>query len=128
MDPISAISSLITTAINKFVPDKNEEVKAQVEEMQQQISVILAEANSSDKWTSRARPGFLYVMYIIILFALPMGFLSALSPTMAANIGNGFKEWLSAIPDAMWQLFGVGYLGYVTGRSWDKTQILKGKK
>ncbi len=50
------------------------------------ISVALAEAQSSDKWTSRARPSFLYVMYTMILFAIPFGFLYAFRPEFAAKM------------------------------------------
>ncbi len=88
--------------------------------MQTQLSAILAEANSGDKWTSRARPGFLYVVYIFILAAIPMGVLSAFDPDMARAIAYGVTEWLKAIPESMWGLFGVGYLGYAGARSWDK--------
>ena len=38
------------------------------------MSAIVAEANSSDPWTSRARPSFLYLIYVLLLFAVPMGF------------------------------------------------------
>jgi hypothetical protein len=88
--------------------------------MQTQMSAILAEAQSTDKWTSRARPGFLYVIYIFILAALPMGGLSAYDPDMAKSVAYGVGEWLKVIPESMWGLFGVGYLGYAGVRSWDK--------
>lgn len=35
-----------------------------LKELQISMSAILAEANSEDPWTSRARPSFLYVIYI----------------------------------------------------------------
>jgi len=38
--------------------------------MQVSLSAILAEANSADPWTSRARPTFLYVIYGIILLCV----------------------------------------------------------
>jgi hypothetical protein len=46
----------------------------------------LAEAQSADPWTSRARPNFLYVMYILLPTALPTGVLSAFHA--AAHVGN----------------------------------------
>jgi holin (3TMs family) len=128
MDPITEISNLISNLLNKFIPDKNEEIKAETDALHQQISVLVAEAQSQDKWTSRARPSFLYVMYIMILMSIPMGFISLFSPNSVQEIAKGLQYWLQAIPDPMWQLFGVGYIGYVAGRSWDKTQIIKGKK
>lgn len=74
----------ITRIIDKVIPDKEAREKAKLEllklegthEMQMveaRLSAIVAEANSADPWTSRARPGFLYVMYAMILFAIPMG-------------------------------------------------------
>lgn len=89
------------------------------------LSAILAEAKSSDPWTSRARPSFLYVMYALILTAIPMGILFAFKPDVAMDVSAGVQQWLAAIPEAMWGLFGVGYLGYTAGRSWDKNNQLK---
>jgi hypothetical protein len=85
-----------------------------------QLSAILAEAQSPDPWTSRARPSFMYVIYILILMAIPMGVLSAFDVEVAANIALGFKSWLAAIPDSLYTLFGVGYLGYTGARTVDK--------
>ena len=124
--------------IDKVVPDaaERDKQKLELERLYQQgefraleigMSAILEEARSQDKWTSRARPSFLYVMYTMILAALPMGILYAISPETASNIATGLKEWLSAIPDSLYGLFGVGYLGYSGARSYDKSKILKGK-
>ena len=89
-------------------------------ELQQQMSAILAESQSADPWTSRARPSFMYVMYIMILFAIPMGFLSAFRPEIAASVAKGLQAWLAAIPDSLYTLFGVGYLGYTGARTLEK--------
>lgn len=85
-----------------------------------QMSAVLAEAQSPDPWTSRARPSFMYVMYLMILFSLPMGILSAFKPDIATAIALGMQAWLSALPDSLYTLFGVGYLGYTASRSYDK--------
>lgn len=117
--------------IDKLIPDPAQKAQAQLEllklqqngeleELRTETSAILAEANSADKWTSRARPTFLYVCYISILAAIPMGIVSAISPSTATDIAKGYKAWLDAIPQSMWQLMGIGYLGYVGGRSFDK--------
>lgn len=87
-----------------------------------QLSAVLAEAQSADPWTSRARPSFLYVIYMMILVSLPMGVLSAFHPEAAGAISKGMKEWLAAIPDSLWTLFGVGYLGYTGARSLEKNK------
>lgn len=84
------------------------------------MSAIIAEANSKDPWTSRARPSFMYVIYVLILFAIPMGFLTAFRPDTAAQVVEGFSGWLNAIPSDLYTLFGVGYTGYAINRTYDK--------
>jgi len=91
-----------------------------LKEMETRLSAILAEAQSSDPWTSRARPSFLYVIYTLILFSIPMGFLFAFKPEIAQLVTVGFKDWLGAIPDSLYTLFGAGYLGYAGARTVDK--------
>lgn len=122
----------ITSIIDKIIPDKEARDKAKLElirlqgsqelaEIQAQLSAIVAEANSSDPWTSRARPSFLYVMYVLILFALPMGILAAFKPEMASAIGQGINAYLGGLPDSLYMLFGTGYLGYTAARQWGKS-------
>lgn len=93
--------------------------------LQQQMSAILSESRSLDPWTSRARPTFLYVMYIMILFAIPMGFLAAFRPEIAAAVAKGMQAWLAAIPESLYALFGVGYLGYTGARTFEKRKGAK---
>ena len=130
-DAISGVSSLLTTAIDKIWPDPADKAKAEavtmaaaadaaVQQLKAAQSVMLAEEQSADPWTSRARPSFMYVVYALILSSLPFSVLFAFDPTHAEQIVTGFKEWLAAIPDAMWQTFTVGYLGYTVARSADK--------
>jgi len=71
---------------------------------------------------TRERPSFLYVCYCMILAALPMGVLYAFDPDHAQKIALGLGAWLAAIPDPVWQLFTIGYLGYTGGRSWEKVK------
>lgn len=119
--------------IDKVIPDpaqkdaaKLELLKAQqsgsLDEIKVSMSAIIAEANSTDKWTSRARPSFLYVVYVLILWSIPMGGLFVFSPDSAAAFTLGFKGWLAAIPESFIQLFGVVMLGYMGGRSWEKVK------
>ena len=86
------------------------------------MSAILAEAQSADPWTSRARPSFLYVVYILLLFGLPMGVVSAWSPATAIAVATGFKAWLAAIPDALYILFGTVMTGYGVQRTVEKVK------
>jgi len=135
-DPITAVLDVGGKLIDKFFPDPTEKAKAQIElqrlaqqgeltELQTRMSAIIAEAKSSDPWTSRARPSFLYVMYIMILSSIPMGILSVFRPDMAVQIAEGMKAWLSAVPNELWAVFGIGYTGYTVARSaWDKKKGL----
>jgi hypothetical protein len=134
-DAIAGVSKLLDDGLNKIFPDPAQKATAEalllkanndaaVALMQQQMSVMLAEANSKDPWTSRARPSFMYVMYVLILFAIPMGIVSAFRPDMAVSVAQGMKAWLAAIPDGLWTTFGIGYAGYSVSRSWEKKKGL----
>ena len=124
--------------IDRWFPDPKEAAarKAELFQMQQdgelkeletRMSAILAEAKSSDPWTSRARPSFMYVIYIMILSAIPIGILSIFSPSSAHTIIQGTQSWLSSIPTEMWTTFTVGYVGYTAGRTFEKRAIIQGK-
>jgi hypothetical protein len=76
----------------------------------------------ADRWVTRARPSFLYVIYVIILWAFPMGLIAAINPAVAASISVGMTAYLKAIPDSLWALFGTGYLGYTAARQWGKAR------
>jgi hypothetical protein len=138
MDPIT-ISGLFAIGgkiIDKLFPDPAERERArfellkmeqagELEQIKVQMSAILAEAQSADPWTSRARPSFLYVVYILLLWAIPMGVLTVFNPHAAAHFTEGFKAWLASIPEPILTLFGTVMLGYVVGRSWEKTKGIK---
>lgn len=128
---LGSIFEFGSKVLDRVIPDPAQKAAAQIEllkatkageldEIKTALSAINVEGGSADPWTSRARPAFLYVIYTLILTAIPMGILSAFSPTIAASIIAGFHNWLQAIPDSFIQLFGLGYLGYVGGRSFDK--------
>ena len=133
LDPVTAGIDLISKAIDRFVPDPAQRAAAKLalanadrdgnlNEIKVGLSAIIAEAGSTDPWTSRARPAFLYVVYIMILAGIPMGILSAFNPEMAVQIASGMKAWLAAIPGELYALFGAGYLGYTHYRSVDKAK------
>jgi len=131
MPILEALIGPLGAIIDKIIPDREARDKAkleliklqgsqEMEVLQTQLSAIVAEANSPDPWTSRARPSFLYVMYALILWALPMGVISALSPGTATGIARGMGAYLAALPEPLYVLFGTGYLGYTVTRQWGK--------
>ena len=131
--PISAILDFGGKVLDKFVADPAAKDAAKLamaqavqagnlEEMRVALSAIISDSNSTDPWTSRARPSFLYVVYVLILFGLPIGILSAFKPDMAGAIANGFGLWLKAIPDSFITLFGVVMTGYGVQRTYEKVK------
>jgi len=135
IDPItiSGILGIGSKIIDKLFPDPEQRAKAQIkllamqqrgdlDEMKTQLSAIIAEAQSSDPWTSRARPSFLYVVYVLLLWSIPMGVMTIFRPDAAAAFTAGFRAWMLAIPEPVLTLFGVVMTGYVAGRSWEKVR------
>ncbi|MEP3226899.1 MAG: holin family protein [Parasphingorhabdus sp.] len=131
MSLLANLIAPISQIIDKIIPDKHARDQAKLEllklesnqdlEMVQiQLSAIIAEAASKDPWTSRARPSFLYVMYILLLWSLPMGLIPAIRPEAAVNIAHGMNAYLAGIPEPLYALFGTGYLGYTVARQWGK--------
>jgi hypothetical protein len=123
----------IASIIDKIIPDKEARARAKLEliklegtqEMkliEARLQAIVAEAQSTDPWTSRARPSFLYVMYAMILWALPMGVLAAFNPIAAREIAAGMNAYLNGLPEPLYALFGTGYLGYTAARQWGKSR------
>jgi hypothetical protein len=130
IDPISKL-------LDRIIPDPTEREKAKLElfkserqadleQMQASMSAIIAEANSSDPWTSRARPSFLYLFYLILLILIVIAPLVGIKnpgvmDQFYANVAKGF----GAIPEAMWWTFTTGYLGYAGMRSIEKVSSKK---
>lgn len=133
MSLLDTLIGPITSIIDKIIPDKEARAKAKLElltlqgsqEMEMieaQLQAIVAEADSKDPWTSRARPSFLYVMYVLLLASLPMGLLSAFNPAAARDIADGMNAYLAGLPEPLYALFGTGYLGYTAARQWGKVK------
>ena len=128
---LDSLISPIAGIIDKIIPDKEARDRAKLELirlqgsqdmalLQTQLSAIIAEAQSPDPWTSRARPSFLYVMYAILLWAVPMGLIAAFRPEAAQHIATGMNAYLNGLPEPLYALFGTGYLGYTAARQWGK--------
>ncbi len=133
MGLLEGLISPIAGLIDKIIPDPKARDEAklkllelqgtqEMEQVKTQISAIMAEAQSADPWTSRARPSFLYVMYVLLLWAIPMGLLAALRPQMAKDVAAGMNAYLNGLPEPLYALFGTGYLGYTVARQWGKAQ------
>jgi hypothetical protein len=133
MSILEAIVGPVSKLLDKIIPDPQARDRAKLELLKlqgdqematiaAQMQAIVAEANSSDPWTSRARPSFLYAMYALILWAIPMGLIAAADPAMAKGIGEGMTAYLRGIPEELYALFGTGYLGYTAARTWGKVK------
>ena len=129
MSLIQALIGPVSSLLDKIIPDPKARDRAKLELIKlegdqematigAQMQAIVTEAQSVDPWTSRARPSFLYVMYALILWSIPMGLIAAVDPKMALGIGNGMTAYLRGIPEELYALFGTGYLGYTAARTW----------
>ncbi|MCL6699189.1 holin family protein [Sphingomonas sp. NSE70-1] len=130
---IEAIVGPVSKLLDKIIPDPEARDRAKLELIKlqgdqemaaigAQMQAIVVEAQSSDPWTSRARPSFLYVMYALIMWAIPMGLIAAADPDLALGIGNGMTAYLRGLPEELYALFGTGYLGYTAARTWGKVK------
>lgn len=135
MSIIEGLIGPVARLIDKIIPDPDARDRAklellklegsqEMEAIRTQLTAIVAEAQSNDPWTSRARPSFLYVMYALLLWAIPMGLIAAVRPDMAESIARGMHAYLAGIPEPLYMIFGTGYLGYTAARQWEKAKGL----
>ena len=100
MSIIEGLIGPIAKLIDKIIPDPEARDRAkleliklegsqEMEAIRTRMTAIVAEANSADPWTSRARPSFLYVMYALLLWAIPMGLIAAELFDTGVNMGTG---------------------------------------
>lgn len=82
--------------------------------------ICIGQSEVRDPFVARARPGFLYVMYAMILAALPVGAIAAVRPDIADAGVRGMAAYLAALPEPLYALFAAGYLGYTAARQWGK--------
>jgi len=131
MSVLPVLIGPVSRIIDRILPDAEARNRAKLEllqlegtqemaVLQQQMAVMLAETQSADPWTSRARPGFLYVMYALFLWAIPMGLIAAADPQASVAIAHGMTAYLQGLPEPLYALFGTGYLGYTAARQWGK--------
>jgi hypothetical protein len=133
MPLLEAVVGPLAKLIDKIIPDPQARDRAKLELLKlqgdqeaqaisRQMEAIIAEARSPDPWTSRARPSFLYVMYALMLWSIPMGLIAAANPVTATAISAGMTAYLKGLPSELYTLFGTGYLGYTAARTWGKVR------
>ncbi|QHL90267.1 hypothetical protein GVO57_04710 [Sphingomonas changnyeongensis] len=133
MPVLDGLIGPVARLIDRVIPDPRARDAAKLEllrlegtqeldALRMQMSAILAEAGAADPWTSRARPAFLYVIYALLLWSIPMGLISALSPRFGAAIAQGMGAYLASLPEPLYALFATGYLGYTAARQWGKSR------
>jgi hypothetical protein len=113
--------------INRFIPDPVQKAQAKADlrsadlaEEELKLSAIIMEAKSQDKWTSRARPSLMYVIYLYLLMGVPVAILSIYRPESAAIFTQSLTSFFRSMPTELWTTFTIGYLGYTGARSYDK--------
>jgi hypothetical protein len=123
---LSGVIGGVTDIIDRFVTTPDEKAKAIIELRQLEVreteaivnaasAAIVAEAQSDDPYVRRSRPTFLYIMYGVILWNfifLPVFQFFTDQPMLPLDL-----------PEALYYLFGGGFLGYVGARSWDKKAV-----
>ena len=121
--------------IDRMFPDPEEKARAkqeltkleqegELEQMSVRLSAILAEAKSDDPWTSRARPSFMYVFYLVILSLVIVAPLVGVTyPEQMTLFFDNVSKGFTAIPEELWATFTAGYLGYGAMRSYDKKKV-----
>jgi len=126
------IAGLLGKVIDRAWPDPAQRAQAVIEleklrqagefkELDSAMQVILAEANSQDPWTSRARPSFMYVFYFILLaLVIVAPIIGVFNPAEMKNFFANVKSGFEAVPEALWWTFSAGYLGYTTARTYEK--------
>lgn len=126
------IAGLVGKVLDKAWPDPAQKAQAAIEleklrqagefkELDSAMQAILAEANSQDPWTSRARPSFMYVFYFILLaLVIAAPIIGVFKPAEMKTFFDNVKYGFEAVPEALWWTFSAGYLGYTTARTYEK--------
>lgn len=129
--PLLGLVSAVVPLIDKLIPDPEANARAkrdlvaleqtgELDMVKVSLSAIVAEAQSADPWTSRARPTFLYLIYAVILLCVVGSITGIWWPDHVTTAAQNLANLLAAIPESLWWLFGAGYLGYTGARSFDK--------
>ena len=137
---LDGILGIGKTVIERLFPDPEQRAKAELELLMAerngeleaakvQMSAIIAEAQSSDPYTSRARPSFMYVFYFVLVNLVVVApFVGVFFPEQMDKFFDNVAKGFSAIPEELWWTFTVGYLGYTGARTYEKRQRAKGRR
>lgn len=123
-DGVAKIISLFKIDPNIAAANAQELAKIQAELLSKQMDAasaeveaasanIRADASSGDKFTQRARPSFMYIVELILLY----------NYLIAPLAGRATL----ALPDPLFWLFGSAVLGYTGARSWEKFMGMDGE-
>lgn len=89
-----------------------------------QLELALEDSRSGDKFRSRARPLFLYVMYFLLCCSIPISLMGAIYPAFMGSFLDALGGFFRAIPGDLYALLGACFGFYSTGRTLEK---IKGK-
>lgn len=135
---VGRIAALAETLIEKAFPDPEDRARAEVatitaqiqgevallearsQAIETELSAIIAESRHDDPYVSRARPTFLYVIYVVIAACFFGGILAVWWPEHVGIAAESITILFSAIPEELWWVFVTGYLGYTGARTFDK--------
>lgn len=137
---IDGVLAIGRAVIERLFPDPEQRAKAELELLMAerngeleaakvQMSAIIAEAQSTDPYTSRARPSFMYVFYFVLLNLVAVApFVGVFFPEQMDKFFDNVAKGFNAIPEELWWTFTVGYLGYTGARTYEKRQQAKGRR
>jgi hypothetical protein len=129
---IELILPFLAKVLEKFIPDPAQRAEAERTLTELLIAnqgaiasaakdVMVADSQSGDAYTSRARPTVVY---------WSLGLVTLLSSLSLFDMAAPILEALKAVPDKLWDLMTYGIGAYMLGRSVEKTasDFLGGRK
>lgn len=104
---------------------RSDNVQADLQRDLSSMELRLGAQKSEDPFVRRARPLFLYLIYVFFAVFFFAACLGAFLPERFLIFAGNIKAMFAAIPDQGWMFFSAVYLGYTGGRSWDKQTKMK---
>lgn len=120
---ITMLLPMITEVLRRIIPDqeKLQEARSEIEKalvenqaalMQAMSAVMVADSQSTDKFTSRARPLVVYWSLCLITVVATLGAFGMAQPILDA---------LTTVPEKLWDLMTYGIGAFVLGRTVEKS-------